>query len=307
MDQLPGIFVYLCVAFGVPIALARFIVRADWRTVRNSSIIWYGFLLLAFDGLGSQEGFGWALIFAMFLSIPAVPIIALILRGWNRLGGVSLAAPSATGDRQWWQRLPVSLLSSAQWFAFALLVFGIIGFIYWQDHRDLNARADVLREFFELPADAKFADIQRFSKSRSTAPRIAAIVRFTEPQFKAFAGRLDTQRTWEQGAPRYDGLPLEIISPENPRWQGLPVPTYAGERRVRWTNLSEAEASRMRNGRVLCVALQRKERAWNAQANGETPRFVAHDCSVLAQTDRSAAVVLGALDHDTKTLHMIMN
>ena len=85
MQQLPGILVYLCVAGVLPIVLARFVVRAEWRVVRNTCLIWYGFLLLAFGSHGSQEGFGWALIFAMFFSILAVPLIALLLKGWNRL------------------------------------------------------------------------------------------------------------------------------------------------------------------------------------------------------------------------------
>jgi hypothetical protein len=30
----------------------------------------------------STEGFGWAMILEMYFSIPEVPIIALVLRGW---------------------------------------------------------------------------------------------------------------------------------------------------------------------------------------------------------------------------------
>jgi hypothetical protein len=58
MEQLPGILLYFCVAILVPIVLAWFVVRAEWRTVRNTCLIWYGFLLLAFGSLRSQEVLG---------------------------------------------------------------------------------------------------------------------------------------------------------------------------------------------------------------------------------------------------------
>lgn len=78
MANLSGILIYLCAAAIIPVALARFLVRADWRTVRNACLVWYGFLVIAFGAAG-QEGLGWALIFAMFYSIPAVPLISLVL------------------------------------------------------------------------------------------------------------------------------------------------------------------------------------------------------------------------------------
>jgi hypothetical protein len=61
-------------------------VRADWRSIRNACIIWYGGLLVIFGAFSSQQGFGWALIFAMFFSVPALPVITLVLKLWNRLG-----------------------------------------------------------------------------------------------------------------------------------------------------------------------------------------------------------------------------
>jgi hypothetical protein len=64
---------------------SRFVVRAELRTIRNADRIWYGFLFPAPGAFASAEGFGWALIFAMYFSIPAAPIIALVLRGWGRV------------------------------------------------------------------------------------------------------------------------------------------------------------------------------------------------------------------------------
>jgi hypothetical protein len=77
MDQLEGLFVYSCIALIVPVLLARFLVRADWRTIRNACLIWYGFLFLAFGAGTSAEAVGWAMIFAMYFSVLAVPLVAL--------------------------------------------------------------------------------------------------------------------------------------------------------------------------------------------------------------------------------------
>ncbi len=85
MQQLSDIVFFSCIAIIVPVLLARFIVRADWRMIRNACLIWYGFLLLGFGALARADGFGWALIFAMYFSILAIPILALVFRVWNWL------------------------------------------------------------------------------------------------------------------------------------------------------------------------------------------------------------------------------
>lgn len=86
MEQLQDFFVHSCVAIFPPIALAWIVAWGERRIIRNACLIWYGFLLLAFGSFASVEGLDWAMIFAMYFLIPAVPIIALVLRGWNWLG-----------------------------------------------------------------------------------------------------------------------------------------------------------------------------------------------------------------------------
>jgi hypothetical protein len=82
---------------------------------------------------------------------------------------------------------------------------------------------------------------------------------------------------------------------------------HAGNCFEKWTNLSAVEIRSFRRGRVLCVALQRKPRTSRNTQSGDVPRYAATDCSELAKTDRVAVIVLGALDLDTRTLHMIIN
>ena len=80
MNQIAPLFAYLCAALIVPVLVARFIVRAHWRTIRNSCMIWYSFLVLVFNGLFNPAGLGWAMIFAMYFSLLAIPLLSLAFR-----------------------------------------------------------------------------------------------------------------------------------------------------------------------------------------------------------------------------------
>ena len=307
MEQLPGLFIYVCVAVFVPIALARFVVRAEWRTIGTAALIWYGFLFLATgSGLHSQEALGWAFILAMFLSIPALPVIALALKGWARLGHRSSAAPTSAQDPRWWQRIRLSVLSPEQWSLLALLVAGYFGTAHWYEQRDLDARAEVLRQMLDLPAGTRFAEFQSL-KSSAMEPRIAAKVRFTEPQFNTFIARLDTAPRWQAGPPHYDGAPVEMISPETIRWRDVPLPVQAGTHFVNWTKLSAAEIRSLRRGRAVCIALQFIPGGSRTTRTSTVPRFAARDCSDTAKSDRVSVIALGALDFDTRTLHVLIN
>ena len=204
MEQLPDIFIYVCAALVVPIVVARLVVRAEWRTIRNACLVWYGFLMLVLGGFKSTEGFGWVLIMAMFWSIPAVPVISLVMKVWKRLGESSMDTAAVRAERPIWARFPIARMSPAQWSMTALLLAGIALFAYWQDQRDLNARADILRQYFGLSVDTTFADVRRMSKSSITTPRIEAIVRFSDSQFRAYRDSLDNLRIWTLETARFD-------------------------------------------------------------------------------------------------------
>jgi hypothetical protein len=305
MDQLPGILFISSLAFFLPVAAARFGVGAGWRVIAITCVIWYGFLALAFGVFLGGDRAGWSLLAATMFSLIAVPIIAAVLKVWNWLGR-SNAGVAATGPSPpLMQRLPLSLLSPAQWSAIALLLTG--GFLgsYWYERRDLNARAGIVGRFLGLPDRTGFASFQS-SNSPATAPRIAAIVRFTKPQFDSFVAQLDQAPLWQHGTPHYDGAPVEVGSPETIKWRDGPLVERAGSTFVRWNKLSAEEMTRFRRGRVLCIALQRKPGSYRSTHSSDAPRYVAKDCSEPAQTERVSRIVLGALDFDTRTLHMIM-
>ena len=69
----------------VPLWLARKLVKANWTQCGAAFLIlWGGLLLLFLLSAGTlDERMGWAMIYALFLTLPGVPIIALVVK---RLG-----------------------------------------------------------------------------------------------------------------------------------------------------------------------------------------------------------------------------
>ncbi len=67
----------------IPVALARYVIRANWREVAAAYGIVVGIMVLfSLAGPNGQkeEAFGWAMILAMFYTIPAVPVFSLAVR-----------------------------------------------------------------------------------------------------------------------------------------------------------------------------------------------------------------------------------
>ncbi len=308
MDQILALIIYTLFAVILPIALARLIVRADWKVIRNACIVWYGLLFLGFAGFKSAEHFGWVLIFAMFFSIPAVPLISLILKLWRRLGKTPSPPTTTSTTRPWWTRFPLARMSPAQWAVTGLLLIGGIVFVSWQDQQDINTRTDVLRTFFALPADTQFTDVNRIRKSAATNPRIEAITEFTGPQWDAYLKLADQTPPWPLKNVVLEGKPLDLAAAGNLTWRVPLLPDMVGDRSVRWSKLSKERVSSIRQGRWLCMALRFKP--WNERGEGDSstlPEYAALDCSSIKPMEKVSKLVIGVLDLDNRTLYMVMN
>ena len=72
------ILAFAALLFGVPILISRLLLRASWRAIGRAYAIWFGFLLVI-SVLGDERA-GWALILAIFFTIPVVPIVILLLK-----------------------------------------------------------------------------------------------------------------------------------------------------------------------------------------------------------------------------------
>jgi hypothetical protein len=307
MNQIPALIIIALVAVFVPLALARLIVRADWKIIRNSCMLWYGFLLLAFEGFKSAEHFGWALTFAIFFSIPAVPLLSLILKLWKRLG--KTPAPTVTSQaRHWWSRFTLGRMSPAQWTVASLILVGGILYVSWRDQQDINIRTAVLRTFFALPADIQFTDVNRISKSAPTNPRIEAVAEFTEPQWAAYLQQANQTAQWSLKNVALEDKPLDLASAGNLSWRPSPLPDMVRDHSIRWSKLFSERVSAIRNVRWLCIALRIKR--WDERGEGDRsklPEYAALDCSSISLRQSVSKLVIGVLDLDTKTIHIVMN
>lgn len=68
--------------FVVPVFLGKVVVGGSWKAVLVAYAAWFSILLLFGLGIGGSWGekLGWPLIFGMFLTIPAVPVLVVLLR-----------------------------------------------------------------------------------------------------------------------------------------------------------------------------------------------------------------------------------
>jgi hypothetical protein len=197
-------------------------------------------------------------------------------------------------------------MSPAQWTVVGLLIAGGFAGNYWYEQRDLNARADVLRQFFGLPNTMKLAEVQSLRSSTAT-PRIAATLRLSKPAFEQFTMQLDRADAWHPGAATYGGVPISMPEPGAIKWRAEPVPHRVGKRAVNWSTLSASAINHSQRARSLCVALQRTLRGERRQAQPPSLLYTARDCHNLQENERVDAVVLGSLDMETRTLHMFLN
>lgn len=81
VDKL-GNFWPLVPYFVAPVLVARFLCRGAWIEILQAYAIWTG--LLAFGGFMQggphDDGYGWALIIALFTTVFAIPILVLLLK-----------------------------------------------------------------------------------------------------------------------------------------------------------------------------------------------------------------------------------
>lgn len=190
-------------------------------------------------------------------------------------------------------------LTSQERMASAAIIVALATFVYAIGVGRKDAHFEVLRRQFLLPDDVAASSIRVAKGSSVARPRVEAIVRLSEQQYRAYAAAIADGR-WRPFFLTYGGSPVRSFSAEALRWNEAPQPAYAGERRVRWGGLSHNEAQSMSNGRVMCFALQR-------QTGEPSAAFTARACGEIGRRESVTAYVLGLLDDDTRTLHMVID
>ncbi|MFV0296837.1 MAG: hypothetical protein ACK5JT_12040 [Hyphomicrobiaceae bacterium] len=203
--------------------------------------------------------------------------------------------------------------------ALALLPVAYVAFT-WSGRS--SSSEDVLRAQFHIPDDVAFS--QSVYPARNMGHYVEGIVTFTPPQYDAYQSSLGDPQIWK--AEPFASTYLTVVPPFSPRaltWEDLPKPLLAGNARVRWGNLSFKTAATATSGKVLCIALRfppgQRKASWvppvareaEARYPLETPArldgYNAIACAEMGRAERPRGYILGQLNADTQTLHMIVH
>lgn len=162
-------------------------------------------------------------------------------------------------------------------------------------HRDTIARQ------FHLLAGVEFEHLRVATKQRRTRPDLEAIVRFTPAAFTDYFTRLDDKNLWAPVPFAYDGTEIEAeYTPAAHEWTNE-RPIRAGERRARWGGRVNEAFNAIRNGRFFCLAIQKLEGDRSPYSDGRLV-YRGAACRELARNEPVLALLLGAVDFDTRRL-----
>jgi len=193
----------------------------------------------------------------------------------------------------------------------ALLVLGGISLFAVTDwNSKVEGHKKTFTEQFQLPHNVEFIEFRR--KARS----VHGTVGFSEEQWQNYVTKLEAEPVW---APVPLGQENEkivgVFSPNARGWNDLATLTpangtsEANPEDLPWlhTLWHESDAGTVKNGHVLCYVYQKPgpAKAKILQSRAVTPYKVSA-CSDLARKERISTYVLGILDHDTKTLRMVI-
>lgn len=179
----------------------------------------------------------------------------------------------------------------------------------------------ILRAQFRIPSEVEFSH-SRYPR-RGSANHIEGIIKFSQAEYGAYLSNLENPAIWN-AEPIKIGR-LETAPPYSPRalsWQKLPKPIFAGTTRARWGNLSREPAGNAKAGWAFCLAVRRpigkrKSDWWRPAPKGyehmfplETPvqlaKYNAINCAEMGRSENPSGIILGLIDADTHTLHMIV-
>lgn len=195
-------------------------------------------------------------------------------------------------------------MTPRQWMMTIAIGVGFLLVVAWSHERDKAARLDFLRQQFRLPDGVAFSDYRNISKSSVALPRVEAIVRFSPEQFRAYVSELDDPRVWRPGHLSPGGGTEIPVSSEALRWSDMQGSNVANDLPGGWGDLSREQVSQIRNGKVLCFTLTMTRPDSGAESESH---YGTKACSNIGPTDQLGAYILGVLDLDTRTLHMIVN
>lgn len=166
---------------------------------------------------------------------------------------------------------------------------------------DTSSERALVREQFHLGSDVRFEAFRRSKANWLVQPRqIEAIARFNEHQFEDYAHRLPDPALWHPVPLRYEGRTFQGASVDDAfRWRPADAShTYA------WSSLSARRVQDVR-GRAeeFCVEWRQNSEGGNEAASQAYP---CRDPNLPAQHSGDVAIIQGFLDHETRSLHMVI-
>ncbi|MEM8647205.1 MAG: hypothetical protein AAGF86_12785 [Pseudomonadota bacterium] len=200
------------------------------------------------------------------------------------------------------------------WFIFWIGVF-IVGYL-WSSASSEARYGDLMRRIFHVPDHVAFADI-RYPR-RGTANGIEGIFQLTDAQMSAYQARFNDPNVWHTSVELRRRTFEGPYAPTAFAWKSLPSPGLAGNRRIRWGNLSRKEIYKIKNGVMMCVAFRnepgkRKSDWWYQAPKGHEHRFPlitpsefdgfnAIHCADVGRSERPPTLLQAVLDLDTRRL-----
>lgn len=160
-----------------------------------------------------------------------------------------------------------------------------------------TAEKELLRSQFHLPPDVALAEIVVDRKKHAPFPAdIEGVAHFSSAQFRDYLALLDDPDVWRPQPFHYGGV--TFAGPASPNaflWKDL-----KGARQLAWGRLSERRAGIARSGKLLCFAVE------HVDEREAAPSLRGGACSEIDGKAPKTVYVQGLIDHEARTLHMLV-
>lgn len=185
---------------------------------------------------------------------------------------------------------------------------------------DVTYYQTTMRNQFHLVEDVEFAEFQ-YPRRKNSNTNWVGVVQFNDKQFQHYREQILRTGVWNPVPYEFGNFSVKApYSPKALTWQPLPLPPFAGNRRIRVGKALEQRIGKIRTGSVYCLAFRQpkgQRRAdWVRDAPDgkeakfplETPelfdQYNALHCSEFGRSESPGPYVLGVLDNETKKLYM---
>lgn len=299
------IFAPIIASIIIPIAVARIALRAQWRRIGQAFGIWWLGYGLAFSiaGMNFERMMAWSKYFNVLWTIPGVLILVALLQKFaprpDTKSSAAAPAKKLSLSEQWATLKPEEKRTTL------LIIVGFFLFLFSFQVINTEKYKETLRTQFHLPKNASFEQFRyQAAKGRAAWPNIEGVVRFSEDEYRAYMATMWTPGVWK--AVPFEHGKASISGPfaaDAYAWRSRPpAPVEVGDHLGKFGFLSLQKVYDIKRGRYFCFIVRRIPGAPDSDA-----RRSADSCWSLQRGEDYVGYVAGAIDEDTRTLHMIID